>query len=627
MCGIAGIYNYNQSRPIDANSLRKMTGVLYHRGPDDEGHFIDNNVGLGFRRLSIIDLKSGHQPLCDNSKRYWITFNGEIYNFQELRKNLQHKGYDFKTNTDTEVIVNLYAEYREECLQYLRGMFAFVIWDKKEKTLFGARDRMGIKPFYYYSDNEKFVWASEIKSILTNEDIEIHINPFAIDQYLTYGYILRNFSIYKEIKKLEPGSFFLIKPNEMGQINTKRYWTLSFQPDFSKAYTQWKEELREELAQSVKMRMISDVPLGAFLSGGIDSSSVVALMGLQSSQPVKTFSIGFKEQSYNELQYARVVANKYNTEHHELIIEPESIDLLPKLVNAYDEPFSDSSAIPTYYVSKFAKENVTVALSGDGGDELFAGYKSYKKMLQLHQRPFNNRIINNAVYGFHKVLPDYVELKKWTYYFKVNSNEIGALLGIFKPYERSLLYKAGFKSIIGDYESEIEKIKLLGSNEGDFISKMQLLDINTYLVDDILTKVDRASMMNSLEVRVPILDHKVVELASRIPSQFKINDSGQKLILKDALKDLLPKEIVNHKKQGFAVPLSMWFKDDLKEYLVDNLLSSSAMIYTFFERNAVEKMVNNHNRGFRDYSFKIWTLLFFEIWLQNNNKIVDYQQH
>ena len=318
------------------------------------------------------------------------------------------------------------------------------------------------------------------------------------------------------------------------------------------------------------------------------------------------------------MKYADIVSKKYNTEHHELIIEPESINLLPDLVKSYDEPFADSSAIPTYYLAKFARENVTVALSGDGGDELFAGYGRYSKMLQLHNRPMNFSIVNQFVSLIHRQIPDYLELKKWSYYFSVNSHDIGALLGIFKPYERKNLYNNDIINTLDSYQSEIEKIKLLNSFKGDFISKMQLLDFNTYLVDDILTKVDRASMANSLEVRVPILDHKVVELAAKIPVNLKINKLGQKLIFKNAFKDLLPDEIINHKKQGFSVPVSSWFRNDLKEYLSDTLLPSEAKINNYLCKDEISMIIINHNKGKRDYSSKIWSLLFLEEWLKQN---------
>ena len=618
MCGIAGKLFFNVDRVVDFNDIKRMTDSIYHRGPDDEGHYIDRNIGLGFRRLSIIDIDHGHQPLSNSNKTIWITFNGEIYNFKELRHELIKKNYIFKTDSDTEVIVNLYEEYGENCVNHLRGMFAFVIWDQRKKKLFGARDHLGIKPFYFYQDNHKFVWGSEIKAVKSSGDIETNLCLKSLDQYMTYGHMLKKESIYKEIKKLEPGTSFVIEPFKSSEVKFKKFWVLENKPDYTKTRSDFHEEIRNELEHSIKLQMISDVPLGAFLSGGVDSSSVVAMMSGISDRPIKTFSIGFKEQEFDETKYAKLVAKKFNTDHHEMIVEPESIDLLPELVNLFDEPFADSSAVPMYYLSKFAREHVTVALSGDGGDELFAGYSRYNNMIKLHNRPFNNSLINKIASSVHNVTPDYLELKKWSYYFGIDSNYIGAAMGIFKPYERKKLYKDWVIDTLDEYESEMDKIELCKNFSGDFISRMQNLDLNTYLVDDVLTKVDRASMANSLEVRVPILDHKFVELSATIPSEFKINNVDQKIIFKDAMRDLLPDEILSHKKQGFSVPVSSWFREDLKDYLSDTLLSSDAKINNYLCKDEISKIVMNHNKGMRDFSSKIWSLLFLEEWMKKN---------
>jgi len=618
MCGITGKIYFNNSQNIKFSELKKMTDVIRHRGPDDEGYFIDNNVGLGFRRLSIIDLSTGHQPLSDNSERYFITFNGEIYNYRELRADLQRRGYHFRTNSDTEVIVNLFAEYKEYCLEHLRGMFAFVIWDKKEKQLFGARDRFGIKPFHYYLDNEKFVWGSEIKSITTSTNIDKTLSLSSLDYYFAYGYTQRTLSIFEQIKKLEPAHYFYLKPNKSKELVMKPYWQIDFQPDYSKNETWWKEALYDTLNEAVKLRMISDVPLGAFLSGGIDSSTVVALMALNSNQPIKTFSIGFKERKYNELKYAKIVSDRYHTDHHEMIVEPESIDLLPKLVSAYDEPFADSSAIPTYYVSKFAREYVTVVLSGDGGDELFAGYNSYAKMIALKSAFYNNRFTNKAFFGpLNKIIPDYLFGKGFSYYLSKNKNNLGAYFCLWKDYERQKIFNAKTRLKLKNIQSENQKIALM-DNKLDFISKMQKLDMQTYMVDDILAKVDRASMMNSIEARVPILDHKVAELSFKIPFGLKINGDSTKYILKETFKHILPEEVYSHKKQGFAVPLSVWFKSDLKQYAFDELTGSS-QIAAFIDPSQLKITLENHQKGFRDYSGKIWSLLFLNEWLKQNN--------
>ncbi len=615
MCGITGKIYFSKEKNVSSNELEGMTDVIKHRGPDDKGYYLNANVGLGFRRLSIIDLKTGHQPLSNYNNSLWITFNGEVYNFQEQRASLVKKGYQFKTNTDTEVIVNLYQEYGENCVDYLRGMFAFVIWDENKMQLFGARDRFGIKPFHYYIDGEKFVWGSEIKSILASENIKKDISIESIDYYLAYGYTPRNRSIYNQIKKLKPGHSFVFRPFEKEKLNIKQYWRITYSPDYSKSENYWKEALYESLNEAVKMRMISDVPLGAFLSGGVDSSIVVALMALNSGQPIKTFSIGFKEEKYNELKYARLIADTYKTEHHEFIVEPQSIELLPDLVRAYDEPFADSSAIPTYYVSKYTREHVTVALSGDGGDELFAGYGSYDKMMMLNRKIYYPKPLFSA---FNKMLPDHMFGKGMSYYLSKDKATIGAYFCLWKDYERRKIFLPEIKTKFEQNASEKIKIKLLNASNSDFLTKMQQLDMQTYMVDDILTKVDRASMMNSLEARVPLLDHKFAELSFTIPSELKIKGNIKKYILKESFSKILPPEIIAHKKQGFAVPMDIWFKGSLKEYANDSLRNSKNL-YNFLEKKQVEKILNNHQKGMRDYSEKIWTLLFLDEWLNQNN--------
>ncbi len=614
MCGIAGKINFNKSKSVESHELKRMTDSISHRGPDDEGQFIDGNVGLGFRRLSIIDLESGHQPLSDAHGNYWITFNGEIFNFKELREDLIKKGYDFRTNSDTEVIVNLYAEYKERCVGFLRGMFAFVIWDKTRKELFGARDRFGIKPFHYYIDEEKFVWGSEIKAIIASDNIKREISIEALDSYFAYGYIQREHSIFMQIKKLLPGHYFILKCFEEKKLITQQYWKILFEPDYSKSEAYWKEAIYDSLNEAVRMRLISDVPLGAFLSGGIDSSTVVALMCRNSGTRVKTFSIGFNEEKYNELKYARQVAEMYNTDHHELIIEPESIELLPGLVRAYDEPFADSSAIPTYYVSKFTRAYVTVALSGDGGDELFAGYKAYSKMIALNKSAINSSLFFGTL---NKLIPEYMYGKGTTYYLSKDKKNIGAYFCFWKDYERRKIFNHQIRNFLGDTQAESEKLELLKLSEGEFISRMQQLDMQTYMVDDILTKVDRASMMNSLEARVPLLDHKFAELSFTIPSQLKINDTSKKYLLKETFKNLLPAGVMSHKKQGFAVPLNVWFKGDLREFAADTL-KNSRYLYDYLNPDSVNKILKNHQKGVRDYSQKIWSLLFLNEWLNQN---------
>jgi asparagine synthase (glutamine-hydrolysing) len=622
MCGITGVLYFDLERRAEPSVLKRMSDDLIHRGPDDEGYYIDSNIGLGFRRLSIIDLSTGHQPLSNENAGTTIVFNGEIYNYLEQRELLIRKGYKFNTATDTEVILHLYEEYGVNCLQYLRGMFSFAIWDNNIKQLFCARDRFGIKPFYYYTDNEKFVFGSEIKTIMRAGEIDKTISYEALDSYFAFGYITGDLSIYRSIKKLLPGNYLLLSCKDHLTIDIKRYWEIQFEPDYSKTSDQWIEEINNSLSETVKSHMISDVPLGAFLSGGIDSSSVVAMMAKNSDRPVKTFSIGFKEPEFNELGYAREVAIKYNCDHHEFIVEPESIGLLPKLVHGYDEPFSDTSAIPTYYVSKMAREFVTVALSGDGGDELFAGYSSYAYLMKLYSYQFNfeSEFINKLLWGgIHKLLPKTIKGKGATYYLSRNKNYSGAYWNMWSIEERGKLLLNDLPQIDYSKASEPYKVKLLKeAGKNDFITNLQYLDLRTYMVDSILTKVDRASMMNSLEVRVPLLDHKFAELTFRIPSELKLIGKEQKYIFKKAMASSLPDNIIKHPKQGFSVPLSIWFKDDLKVYVKDVLLSSSPLLSEYLDEKYIRKVIEGNLALTNNFSTRIWSLLFFEEWLKQN---------
>ena len=618
MCGICGKLHFDPAFEIDPVQLERMSNTLYFRGPDDKGHYISNNVGLGFRRLSIIDLHTGHQPLANEDDSVWIAFNGEIYNFQELRKDLEKKGHKFRTQTDTETIVHLYEEYGEKCVEYLRGMFAFAIWDERQKQLFCARDRFGIKPFFYYLDHDKFLFGSEIKAILASEEVRTEMDMKALDSYMAFQYISEDRTIYESIKKLRPAHTLTIRPYDSSKrVEIKQYWEISYEPDETKTEGEWCEALDEVLSEAVKLRLISDVPLGAFLSGGIDSSSVVALMSKYSTEPVKTFSIGFNEQEFNELPYARQVAEKFHTEHHEQIVEPESIDLLPMLVRAYDEPFGDASAIPTYYVSKFAREYVTVVLSGDGGDELFVGYDHYPHWNKIHKYNITPAAFNKLFWGsIHKAIPTKVKGKGITYLLAQNRNYFGKSAAIWHLPERAALYKRELWSRLKDDPAEGYRESLIKASKAkDFVWKMQEIDMHTYLTDDILTKVDRVSMKCSLEARVPLLDHKVAELSFKIPTKYKLQGNQRKYILKKTMEKYLPESILYHKKQGFAVPLKQWFKDDLKAYVHDRLIATNNNLSEYINQDFVAKIVDDHNTGMRDLNSKIWSLLFLDAWL------------
>lgn len=617
MCGICGKIHFDLNRPVQRDEIQKMTELITHRGPDDSGFYIKENVGLGFRRLSIIDLHTGHQPLSNEEGTIWIVFNGEIYNHASLREKLISKGHRFKTRTDTETIVHLFEEYGNECVNHLRGMFAFAIWDEKNKKLFCARDRFGIKPFFYFIDGGRFIFGSEIKCILNQTNSSSSLSLPMLDQFLTFGYSSEDGTIYQEIKKLRPAHTLEIVNG--GKIKINRYWDIHYRPDYSKTEDEWCRLLDDKLSESVKAHLMSDVPLGAFLSGGIDSSAVVALMAKNSNAPVKTFSIGFKEAEFNELKYAREVADKYQTEHHEQIVEPESVSLLPNLVDSYDEPFADSSAIPTYFVSKFARKFVTVVLSGDGGDELFAGYDKYQRMNNM--RKFNvlpNSVSKHFWGGLHKMIPNSVKGKGLTYYLSKPKDSFPAFHGIWQQAERKKLFRKELWEIINESPAESRRIKCFtNSKSSDFLFNMQKMDMQRYMVDDILTKVDRASMQNSLEVRVPILDHEFAELAATIPSELKLKGNIKKYILKKAMKDHLPESIISHKKQGFSVPLKSWFKEDLKEYVNDRIINTKGPLYDYLNPKYVSKIIHSHNNGMRDFNDKIWSLLFLDEWLNS----------
>lgn len=616
MCGICGKIHFELDKPVLQDEICKMTDLIRHRGPDDSGYYLKKNVGLGFRRLSIIDLDTGHQPLSNEDGTLWIVFNGEIYNHLSLRKMLIGKGHKFKTKSDTEVIVHLYEEYGNNCVNFLRGMFAFAIWDEQKKKLFCARDRFGIKPFFYFLNKDHFVFGSEIKSILcvTNSS---GISLTMLDQYLTYGYSSEEGTIYQNIKKLKPAH--ILEINIDGRAKITRYWDIQYQPDYSKTEDEWCNLLEDKLSEAVKSHLMSDVPLGAFLSGGIDSSAVVALMSKHSNSPVKTFSIGFKEAEFNELKYAREVAKKYNAEHHEQIVEPESVSLLPKLVDTYDEPFADTSAIPTYLVSKFAREFVTVVLSGDGGDELFGGYNKYQKMNNL--RNFN--VLPNAVGkyfwgGLHHMIPNSVKGKGATYYLSKPKNSLPAYQAIWQLIERKKLFRKESWEMVKESPAESRRVSCFTDTQSsDFLFNMQKMDMQRFMVDDILTKVDRASMQNSLEVRVPLLDHEFAELTATIPSTLKLKGNIKKYIFKETMRNYLPESIISHKKQGFGVPLKSWFKEDLKEYVNDRLINTKGPLYDYLNHEYVSKIINEHNNGMRDFSTKIWSLLFLDQWLNS----------
>ena len=614
MCGIAGFYQFEGKRP-DKTLLRAMCDVITHRGPDEEGFYLDRHVGLGIRRLKIIDLATGQQPIHNEDKSIWTVFNGEIYNFRELREKLQSKGHRFYTNVDTEVIVHLYEEYGEDFVEKLNGMFGIAVWDRNLEKLILVRDRLGIKPLSYFLTDEKLVFGSEIKSLLIEGSLNRSISVSSLDYYLTFGYVPAPHSIFEGVRKLPPGHLLTY---QKGKVHIRQYWDVPLNAE-SKAYSEdyYKEGLFDLLKTAVRRRLISDVPLGAFLSGGVDSGTIVGLMAQLMTQPVKTFSIGFEEEEFSELDDARIVARHFGTEHTEFVVKPNALELLPKLATSYDEPFADSSAIPTFYVSQLARQHVTVALSGDGGDELFGGYRRYVTDARdnfLEVLP--SWIRTSLLGGISKQMPMFMRGKSYLHYMSQSvERQYLQRVSFFSPEIKSHLYSNDLKRHLGGADPvKWAKDFMDNVNGAALLPKMLYSDLKTYLPYDLLTKVDIASMAHSLEVRVPFLDHEVVEFAAQIPPQLKIQGDTSKYILKMAMKGLVPPEVLQKKKQGFAVPLARWFRSELKEFTYDNLTSTRFKSRGWFAQDAIEKMLARHQAGTADYSSIIWSLIFFETW-------------
>ena len=625
MCGICGIVRRNDKFNIRQETLQRMNDVIYHRGPDDEGFYTDNKAGLAMRRLSIIDLAGGHQPIQNEDGTIKIVFNGEIYNFQELRQKLEAAGHRFATNSDTEAIVHGYEEYGVEVVHHLRGMFGFAIWDTNEESLFLVRDRPGIKPMHYYLDDEKFLFGSEIKSILQCENVPREVNLDALDRFLTFEYVFSPETIFQNIHKLPPGHFLLL---QKGKIRVEQYWDNLPEVGQEQSEEYYAQHLAELLEESTKMRMISDVPLGALLSGGIDSSAIVGYMARNSERPVKTFSIGFEEQSYNELEYARTVAKHFNTEHHELTIKPDAVDLVDNLVNNLDEPFGDFSIFPTYLVSKMAREHVTVALSGDGGDELFAGYDTYIAdwVARAYQK-LPSALRKQAIPALVKQIPP--SPKKKGLANRTKRFVEGTMLPpelmhtrwmiFLQKQEKRKLYKGELLESFeqGDSHKYILEYFQRSASAETPLAQQGYVDIKSYMTDDILVKVDRMSMAPSLEARVPFLDHKVMEFAAKIPTRLKLKGLTTKYILKKAVNDLLPEKILVRGKEGFSIPIKNWLMNELRPLLLDTLSEERVTKRGYFQPAYVKQLVQEHLDGKDNHSHRLWALMMFEIWHQN----------
>jgi asparagine synthase (glutamine-hydrolysing) len=620
MCGICGIVEFGRQSDIPRDIVHRMNQTMIHRGPDDGGVFVGPGVGLGHRRLSIIDLAGGHQPMSNEDGTIWVLLNGEIYNYPELRAELLQRGHKFATKSDTEAIVHLYEDLGEGCFAKLRGMFSIAIWDSRCRKLVLARDRVGKKPLFYAADRERILFGSELKALLAGDSLSRKMDEQALSDYFSFGYIPAPKTIYRSVRKVMPGHYLVAAAD--GTRETC-YWDLSFANVRQQSEEEWGEQLRHEICEATRVRLMSDVPLGAFLSGGIDSSSVVAMMSHLMKRAVTTCSIGFQEEKYNESEYARQVSTLFSTEHHEEIVEPNAMDIVDKLAWHYDEPFADSSAIPTYYVSKIARSQVTVALGGDGGDESFAGYRRYK--LDYYENRLRSHVPAALRQGLFGPLGRWYPAMAWApriFRAKATFESLSRSplegyfnsISYFRPNDKARLFTADFRKQLGAYDSlDLFRHYYDQADTEDPLSKIQYVDIKTYLTDDILTKVDRASMAVSLEVRAPLLDHKLLEFAASMPSSLKLRNGTGKYILKKSLEPVLPRNILYRPKQGFAIPLDVWFRRELKE------LAESIIVKTedgILDRNFLTKIWNQHQKGVYDRSALLWSVLMFRKWRQ-----------
>jgi len=627
MCGICGIAKVGNKESIHPPLISSMCQTIIHRGPDDEGIYIDKNIALGSRRLSIIDLDTGHQPISNENGSVWVVCNGEIYNFPALKEELISRGHNFSTKTDTETIVHGYEEWGEDFIKKLRGMYAFALWDAAQHKLLLVRDRIGIKPLYYtILEDSTLVFGSELKAVLTHPGVKRSIEPQALDFFLTLEYIPAPYSIFKNIFKLPAACSLIYKD---GKMRVKKYWELESGKSIHKSYTKQTlnslmDELYNLLKESVKMRLISDVPLGAFLSGGIDSSSIVGLMRELGASPLKTFSIGFEDSTYNELDSARRIAKKFHTDHEEFIIQPQALELTEKLIHHLDEPFGDFSIFPTYLVSKMARSRVTVILSGDGGDEIFSGYEHYQAqrlsafpLIPFLQKPLSSIVkkfppspkkkgLWNKLRRFGQGLEFSPELRhfRWMMFLTAENRKL--------MYTKDLTHElGGIKQL-----NKIEPFQEIFLNMDRFDAKTAelYLDLKTYLVDNILVKVDRMSMAQSLETRVPLLDHKIVEFIFKLPGDLKLKGMTTKWIFKKTMERLLPRKNIFRSKEGFSIPMKHWLRKELKELMLDYLSQERIQNEGLFNFDLIKKMIDLHLQGRENFSHQLWALLVFEIW-------------
>ncbi len=632
MCGITGALWYSQSSAVNNAALDAMTDALIHRGPDDRGTYLHNlqhdaagivpGVGLGFRRLSIIDLAGGHQPMTNEDGSIVLVFNGEIYNYRDLRKRLEGSGHRFQTESDTETIVHLYEDMGTECFSALNGMFAIAIWDGRKRQLVLARDRLGKKPLFYQATTDQVLFGSELKALAACSDFRKDLSPGAIDSFLTYQYVPHPDCIYAHSRKVPPGHFVVLRDQK---LQVSKYWNVRWQDEQAISEQEAATRLSELLQDSIRLRLRSDVPLGAFLSGGIDSSLIVALAQQQLQQPLHSFSIGFSESDFDETRFARQVAQWVRTEHNEFQVTPDAVQILDRLAWHYDEPFGDSSAIPTWHLCEMTRKHVTVALSGDGGDELFAGYDRYRALWLScwTDKAFGLRSILGG--KFIQCLPASTRQRSFIRRLQRFGSALNEPLArrymnwlqIFPERMRAELYRPDFVEQLPDTDPfEFFEGAWKELNGRDLVSQASLADLVTYLPCDLMTKVDIASMAHGLECRQPFLDYRLVEFAASLPSSLKFRYGKGKRLLRSAFEKLLPRQIWERKKMGFGVPLGIWFQRELKQLTIDRLLGDQARCHTFFRTDVLSRMIEEHMTGRINHCYRLWNLLMFETWLR-----------
>ena len=631
MCGITGIFDTRSRHAVDTAVLRRMNDSQKHRGPDEGSLHVEPGLGLGHRRLSIIDIATGQQPLFNEDGSVVVVFNGEIYNYRTLIPLLQSHGHVFKTKSDTEVIVHAWEQWGESCVERFRGMFAFALWDRRRQTLFMARDRLGVKPMYYaVLDDGMLLFGSELKSLMAYRSsgavLRRDIDPLALEEYFALGYVAEPRTIFKQARKLPPGHTLAIRQGEpVGE--PRQYWDVRFTLDNRITEEEACTELERRLRESVELRMVSEVPLGAFLSGGVDSSAVVQAMARLSAEPVNTCSIAFDDPAFNESAFAQLVADRYATRHHVNVVGSDDFDLLDTLAHLYDEPYADSSAIPTYRVCQLARKHVTVALSGDGGDETFGGYRRYQMhLMEERMRAALPSSVRRPVFGLlGRLYPkaDWAPrvLRAKTTFQGMARTSVEAYfhgMSFIRQPLRSELYSASMKSQLGDYSaSEVFERHARRADTDDPLALIQYIDTHTYLVGDINTKVDRASMAHSLEVREPLMDHELVEWVASLPSNLKLRGSNGKAFFKKAMEPHLPADVLYRPKMGFSVPLTRWFRGPLRERLRDALFNGPVAEGGWLDPVAVRRLVEQHESGRADHSTPLWTLLMFDAFLRN----------